>query len=97
MKHLIPVYSEKSMGEAKRGKYTFFVPTTMTKDAVKVAVNEAFGVIVTSVATLTLPKSIRRTMYGKFVTQKKSKKAIVTLKKGQKITLFEEQKGEAKK
>lgn len=93
MKQLIPVYSEKSMREAKKGKYTFWIPTNMSKDAVKVAVKQAFDVRVISVSTVTMPKVLRRTMYGKLVTQKKAKKAIVTLQKDQKITLFEEQKG----
>lgn len=91
------VFTEKSMSEAKKGIYTFWVNPLWTKEKIKVVLKEVFGVKVTRVRTINLPKLSRRTMSGKRVTTMARKKAMVTLAPKEKIDLFEEAAKEAKK
>lgn len=70
-----PVITEKSMAQAMLGKYTFEVGKRCSKGEVKQAVEKIFGVTVLDVQTMSVPKGW--------------KKAIVTLKEGDKIELFE--------
>lgn len=86
-----PVITEKSMLIAKtQSAYTFLVELLSTKAQVAEAVEEAFGVDVIKVNMTVL--SAKRQRVGKarkMKTNEKRKKAVVTLKKGQKIPLFE--------
>jgi large subunit ribosomal protein L23 len=67
-----PVVSEKSYGLIdENNKYTFLVKKTANKTQVKIAVEQIFGVKVTSVNTIN--------RQGK---RKDTKRAIVTLKSG---------------
>lgn len=91
------VFTEQSMNEAKKGKFTFWVAPSMTKSEIKHAITAAFGVHVVSVATINSKKSVKRSIYGKFRTIKAVKKAIVTLKKGESIDLFEQKEEKKKK
>lgn len=84
-----PVMTEKSMNEAKNGKYSFWVPKSFTKYMVRKMVGEAFGVTVKNVKTLTYKESVRKNVRGRKVTTSARKKAIVTLKAKEKIDLFE--------
>ena len=88
-----PVITEKTLKMAsEQGVYTFFVNPRATKGQVLVAVQEAFHVDVTDVHTSVLPPAKKKTARGKKSVQKstqKRKKALVTLKKGQKIDLFD--------
>lgn len=87
-----PVATEKSLGLAKNGKYTFWVNTDMDKTAIKKVVSNFFGVDVIGVRTVNFKSGRRRSMSGKFQNIKARKKAIVTLKSGQTIDLFETEK-----
>lgn len=83
-----PVVTEKSMGLMEENKYTFFVNRAANKIEIKYAVEQLFKVKVTDVRTMTVKGKLKR--QGK--TQGKTpdrKKAIVTLKEGDKITIFE--------
>ncbi|MBI2602036.1 MAG: 50S ribosomal protein L23 [Deltaproteobacteria bacterium] len=87
-----PVLSEKSMTAREREegrKYTFLIHDKASKIDVKKAVEKIFEVNVVSINTMvTRGKSRRR---GMVVSQLPSKKkAIVTLKSGQKIKVFED-------
>ena len=96
---LQPLFTEKSMADAKLGKYSFWVNTDMTKTEIKKAINAAFDVHVRQIRTISLPQSTRRTLQGKFATKKARKKAIVTLTAKESIDLFEdksEKKGKKK-
>lgn len=87
---LTPIFTEKSMADAKNGKYSFWVNPNMTKTEIKKLINTGFGVHTKTVRTVNLKSSTRRTLYGKFQTQVARKKAVVTLAEKEKIDLFEE-------
>lgn len=98
MSKLIPIFSEKSTEQAKHGVYTFRVHPSLTKSQIKNLVASSFGVHPVMVATLTLKKNTKRNMYGKIVTQAAVKKALVRLKKDEKIDIFQtEEKKKGKK
>ncbi len=85
-----PIISEKSMVLAQNGIYTFEVAREANKDQVATAVTTAFNVHVIDVATSVIKGKERR--FGAKRTPKKmsdSKKAMVTVKKGEKIDLFD--------
>lgn len=83
-----PLITEKNTVLQAQGKYAFEVAGGATKPQVKQAVAKAFKVTVMSVNMLTVPGKTRRV--GRRVVQTPSwKKAVVTLKPGDKIELFE--------
>ena len=87
-----PVVSEKSMDESGRGKYTFEIHPDASKIQVRSAVEELFKVDVTAVNVLTTKakekrRGARRGRTSGWTTP--WRKAIVTLKPGQKIEFFE--------
>ncbi len=87
---LAPIISEKSMSDAAKSKFTFRVARRADKLAIKKAVEEKFKVNVLSVATVTTKGRSKRTGTRRVeVTEQPKKKAIVTLKAGQKIALFD--------
>ncbi|MBU0572557.1 50S ribosomal protein L23 [Patescibacteria group bacterium] len=90
---LRPVLTEKSMSEAKKGNYTFFVERNMNKRQIRKMIEDVFGVKVVKVRTMNIVGEVRRTNTGKKRTIKPKKKAIVTLEGKDKIDLF----GEVKK
>ena len=68
-------------------KYVFDVLPKATKPDIKAAIESLFDVTVVKVNTLTLPRKKRRV--GRFMGYKAQyKRAIVTLKDGDSITLF---------
>lgn len=85
-----PVISEKAMREAKLGRFTFVVGTGDNKTGIKKEVERVFGVKVVKVQTLIVPGKEYR-MGKKWQKGVKSdwKKAMVTLKEGQKINLWD--------
>jgi len=85
---LIPVLTEKSMSEAKKGNYTFFVEKNMNKRQIRKAIEDVFGVKVVKVRTMNIVGEVKRTNMGKKRTTKPKKKAMVTLDGKDKIDLF---------
>jgi large subunit ribosomal protein L23 len=85
---LTPKISEKSMFLAERGMYVFEVPTSTNKIEVKKAVEAAFKVTVTDV-NMIIAKGKSKTFRQHKGRQRDIKKAIVKVKSGQSITLFE--------
>jgi large subunit ribosomal protein L23 len=83
-----PKISEKAIYLAERGRYVFEVPMSANKIEIAKAVEEAFKVkVVTVNIVITKGKAKRfRQIKG---TQKDVKKAIIKLKTGQSIGLFE--------
>ena len=83
-----PVVSEKSYGQIVENRYTFKVHKDAHKTQIRQAVEELFGVHVVRVNVLKVqPKPKRR---GAFTgTRSGWKKAIVELKAGEKIDIFE--------
>ena len=84
-----PVITEKSSAAyGARKEYAFRVHSEATKPQIKVAIETLFKVSVTAVRTMIM-RAKRRT-YGRYAGRRPSwKKAIVTLKEGDKINLFE--------
>ena len=83
-----PVITEKSTLLQTRGKYAFEVDRSAGKVQIKAAVEKAFNVKVTAVNVMTVP-SKTKLIGRKRVQTSPWKKAIVTLKEGDKIELFE--------
>lgn len=78
------VITEKATLLAEMRKYVFIVQPSATKNEIKKAVKEIYKVDATDVATI--QQKPRRTRYrGRISFKKQDKKAIVTLKEGQKI------------
>ena len=84
---LAPVISEKSYGLLDENKYTFVVAPDANKTQIKIAVEEVFGVRVTSVNTLNRQGKRTRTRFG-FGKRADSKRAIVSLAEGDRIDIF---------
>ena len=89
---LTPIMTEKSLKETKRGGFTFWVPRELDKIQIRNLIQRIFGVHVVSVKTINLKGGIKRNAKGQMQKVKAGKKAIVILKEGEKIDLFEEKK-----
>lgn len=86
---LKPIVTEKATRQMEENKYVFDVLPRATKPEIRAAIESLFDVSVTSVNTLKLPRKKRRV--GKYLGYKAQyKRAIVTLKEGDSITLFPE-------
>ncbi len=87
---IAPVISEKSTKGIQDGKFTFKVEKTATKGEIKRAIERQFKVNVLKVKTSIVKGRQSRVGVRRVeVSQSSFKKAIVTLKKGQKIDIFE--------
>jgi large subunit ribosomal protein L23 len=84
-----PVITEKSSAAYQaRKEYAFRVHTEATKPQIRAAIEALFKVTVTDVRTLVV--RAKRKSYGRYVGRRPSwKKAIVTLKEGDAIAVFE--------
>lgn len=95
---LIPILTEKSLGEAKKGKYTFWVDSIMDKKDIRCVIDTVFKVHTKSVRVIASRGGTKKNLRGKIQRIAPSKKAIVTLTGDEKIDLFEEKtKGKGKK
>lgn len=83
-----PLITEKNSALQAQGKYAFKVAEEANREQIKQAVERAFKVTVTGVNVMTVPGK-RRRMRGREITSPSWKKALVTLKPGDKIELFE--------
>jgi large subunit ribosomal protein L23 len=84
-----PLITEKNTAiQAPQGKYAFKVAIEANKEQIKQAVEKAFNVSVTEVNVMTVAGKKRR-MRGREVRSPSWKKALVTLKPGDKIEFFE--------
>ncbi len=85
---LTPKISEKAMYLAERGIYVFEVPTSTNKIEVTKAVEAAFKVEVTDVNMIIAKGKVKR--FRRVLGREKDvKKAMVKVKAGQSIALFE--------
>lgn len=90
MQTIAPIISEKSILDAQKGKFTFKTDRFMNKNAISQAVHDQFNVDVVGVATAIVKGRTKR--FGMKRLEKKLsswKKAIVQLKQGQKISVFD--------
>lgn len=83
-----PLITEKDTMLQAQGKYAFEIAREANKPQIKQAVEKAFKVKVLTVNVMTVPGKTRRVGRRQVLTQS-WKKAIVTLKPGDKIELFE--------
>jgi len=82
-----PVISEKSVGLVEENKYSFWVDTAANKIEIKAAVEKMFKVKVVEVRTMNVDGKMKRV--GKYSGKTADrKKAIVTLKAGERIEGF---------
>lgn len=87
-----PVFTEKSTKMAKEGKYTFWVEPNSDKAGLKALISKLFGVHVTNINTIKKAGEKGRNARGRKFNRLSSKKAVVTIKAGEKIDIFEESK-----
>jgi len=83
-----PIVTEKNTALQEQSKYTFEVARESDKHQIRQAVEKAFKVKVIDVNVMIVPGKSRR-VGRRQVTTAQWKKAIVTLKEGQKIQIFE--------
>ena len=83
-----PIITEKSTALQERGKYTFEVAENANKQQIRQAIEKTFNVEVTKVNIITVHPKWRGPGRRRGLTSA-SKKAVVTLKQGQKIEFFE--------
>jgi large subunit ribosomal protein L23 len=83
-----PIITEKSTALQERGKYSFEVAGNANKHQVRQAVEQTFKVEVIKVNMITVHPKWRGPGRRRGLTSA-SKKAVVTLKPGQKIEFFE--------
>ena len=85
---LKPLITEKSVAKMSEGKYAFKVRLDANKTQIKQAIEEIFGVTVTRVNTMRMRGKLRR--QGKYIGRRSDwKKAIVQLKEGDSVQIFE--------
>ena len=89
---LKPIITERSLTHTSLGQYTFNVPKKSNKYQIKAAVEHQFSVHVLKVHTLGRPAVIKRTGRRRLPSRAApTKLAIVTLKTGESISVFETQ------
>lgn len=83
-----PIVTEKSTALMEQGKYIFRVPLAATKIQIRQAVEQIFKVKVQAVNTMRYEGKLKR--MGRTQGRRSDwKKAVVTLKPGEAIELFE--------
>lgn len=86
-----PIITEKSMKLTGSGLYTFMVDKNSTKPQIARAVSDQFKVDVLSVKTINIKGEVKmQRRVRKSYLSGGFKKAMVQLKKGQKIAIFEQ-------
>ena len=87
---LAPIITEKSMKDAGLGKFTFRVNLNSDKNKIRKAIENKFKVDVLKVSTIIVKGGKKRVGTRRIeVSNKPWKKAIVKLKAGQKIEMFD--------
>ncbi len=83
-----PIITEKVTGMEEGSKYAFEVAKASTKPMIAAAVTKAFNVTVIKVNIANVPGKSKR-MGRRMIVSPSWKKAMVTLKEGEKIGFFE--------
>jgi len=85
-----PIITEQSMVFVKQGKFSFLVAKGIDKKTIKKAVQDTFSVDVTDVDTIMQKGKSQKVGVRRMKKNTPAyKKAIVTLKEGQKIDIFD--------
>lgn len=85
--NLKPIFTEKSMNQAKSGRYSFWFLPKFSKNQIKVILEKTLDIKIDSIKTQNYKKMIAKTMRGTVKTISAKKKVLITLKSG-KIELF---------
>jgi len=86
-----PIISEQSLREAQGGRYTFMVERHASKDEIKKALEDMFGVSVKKVMTNIIKGTkTKLTKRRKIISDISYKKARINVLEGQKIDIFDE-------
>jgi large subunit ribosomal protein L23 len=86
---ILPLLTEKALSLSKKeNKYSFLIESKMNKAMLKKAIEKMFNVEVMEIKTMNYKKRARGLTKIKSI-RPKFKKAIVELKEGQKISIFE--------
>jgi ribosomal protein L23 len=85
--NLKPIFTEKSMNQAKSGRYSFWFLPKFSKDQIKDVLEKALDIKIDSIKTQNYKKMVAKTMRGTIKTIPAKKKVLITLKSG-KIDLF---------
>jgi large subunit ribosomal protein L23 len=86
---LKPIVTEKTYALASEGKYVFEVTMFATKGSVSDELKRLYDVEPVSVSTSIMPGKSKRLVKSRLTSKpRKWKKAVIQLKKGQKIDLF---------
>ncbi len=98
----IPRATEKAYNAQTQNKYVFYVPKSASKQAIAKAIAEAFKVTVVDVQVLSRKGKATRFSRGKhaypgITFRQDHKVAYITVKAGDKIPVFEEEKKADKK
>lgn len=83
-----PIFTEKSMNQAKNGLYSFWVLPVYAKGAIKKSMEDAMDIKIAKILTQNYKKIVVRTARGTRKTIKAMKKVMITLKSG-KIEMFD--------
>jgi len=83
-----PIFTEKSMDQAKNGKYSFWVLPGYTKGQIKKFLESALEVKIATILTQNYKKMKVSTLRGTRKTIKAMKKVLITLKSG-KVEMFD--------
>lgn len=90
-----PIITERGAANLQKSTYTFKVNKNATKDSIAEAIKNLFNVDVLRVRTSVMPgKRVRLKKTTRFTKTASWKKAMVTIKEGQKIDLFSNLMGE---
>ncbi len=99
-----PIITEKAMKASEKGKYSFIVANDASKTEIKIALKSIYKVNAVDVqTTLVKGRTVRAGLRRIEIAKPVVKKAVVKLKKDQKITAFdpgatgEEEKNKKKK
>ncbi|HOK80985.1 MAG TPA: 50S ribosomal protein L23 [bacterium] len=82
-----PLVTEKATAAEKENKYMFAVDKKARKTQIKMAIEQIYKVNVVSVAVINMPGKKRRYRLSQEGYRPSYKKAIVTLKEGEKIAV----------
>lgn len=83
-----PIFTEKSMNQAKNGQYSFWVLPTFAKGEVKKFMEDALDIKIANILTQNYKKMTVKTARGTRKTVKAMKKVLITLKSG-KVEMFD--------
>lgn len=88
---IAPIVSEKSMSDVSRNRYAFKVDSKANKNEIRKEIARKFKVDVLKISTITIKGRKFKSGAKRVETLRNPfKKAIVTVKEGQKISIFDQ-------